>query len=332
MKVLALTVGHQNVASTQYRLVQFVNSLRGEGIRLDLTEAKTFRAYEKLPKYDLVIVQKRLMPRAWVRRIRKGAVKLIFDTDDAIWEPHGRKHFWWTRFRTHGRLRAIAYAADVCTVPNEHLANALRPLAKKVELVPMALDDSQWKPATMRKPGPIRIGWAGAPPNLTYLSWLGDVLYEVQMLRPEVELIVYCGVAPTWNLPVKVTHHPYLAGTEVGVVQTFDIGLLPLPNNAFAAGKSPIKALQYAACGVPCIASPVGATREIVRNGVTGMTATTHDEWKSALLSLIDSAELRKSMGAAAFAHFTKFHSHASVQTQMKACWGNIVAKSTALS
>ena len=323
MNVLALTVGHAHVASTQYRLAQFVVAFREEGIHLDLTEAKTFRDYEKLPQYDLVIVQKRLMSCTWVRCIRKASKKLIFDTDDAIWEPHGRKHFWWTRFRTHRRLRAIVCAADVCTVPNEHLANALRSLAKKVELVPMALDDSQWKPATMRKPGPIRIGWAGAPPNLTYLSWLGDVLYEVQIMRPEVELIVYCGVAPTWNSPVKVTHHPYLAGTEVGVVQTFDIGLLPLPNNAFAAGKSPIKALQYAACGVPCIASPVGATREIVRNGVTGLTATTHNEWKSALLSLIDSAELRKSMGSAACEHFIKFHSRASVQKQMVVCWAD---------
>lgn len=321
MKVLALTVGNRNVASTQYRLVQFADSLQSAGIELRLVEAADFRDFKSLGDWDLVIIQKRLSSARWVRKIRKGARKLIFDIDDAIWEPHGRRHSWWSRVRTGHRLRAVVSAADTCTVANEQLAGFLQPMARHVDLVPMALDDTHWTPEIPRHPGPLRIGWVGAPPNLGYLSRLGTVIHEVQALRPDTEWLVYCGLPPVWPCEVRAVHHPYQPGTEPTVVRSFDIGLLPLPDDAFAAGKSPIKALQYAACGIPCIASPVGATTNIVLNGETGITASTDDEWREALLRLIDDAELRRVMGAAARQRFQKVHSLASVQSRMVECW-----------
>lgn len=321
MNVLALTSGDGDLASTQYRLGQFEESLRDSGVQLRLIQAVGFRDFGILGEFDLVIIQKRLSSAAWVRQVRNGARRLIFDIDDAIWEPHGRKHAWWTRVRTKHRLRAVVRAADACTVANEQLAHYLRPLARHVDIVPMALDNTHWNPELSRPPGPVRIGWAGAPPNLAYLARLGEVLHEVQALRPDIELLVYCGMAPVWPCEVKAVHHPYHPGTECDVVGLFDIGLLPLPDDAFAAGKSPIKALQYGACGIPCIASPVGATTEIVVNGETGITASTDDEWREALLRLIDDVALRREMGAAARQRFLKLHSLASVQDRMLECW-----------
>ncbi len=325
MKILVLTFGDERCASTQYRFVQFAESLREQGVELDFNEAKGFRDFNRLPGYDLVVVQKRLANSMWVRRVRKGARKLIYDTDDAIWEPHSRPHSWWTQFRIRRRLKKIAAAADVCTTPNEQLAMALRPLARRVDLVPMALNETLWQPAPERQPGPVRIGWSGAPQNLPYLTRLSPVLANIQKQRPGVEVVVFCGAPPVWTAPVTATHHHFKLGAEPGVVQTFDIGLLPLPDNAFAAGKSPIKALQYAACAVPCVASPVGATKEIVRDGVTGYTASTPEEWEAALLRLVDEATLRRSLGDAARAQFLRSHTRARVQEQWLECWRRLL-------
>lgn len=329
MNVLALTIGDQTLASTHYRLAQFKDLLESRGIRLSMAKANEFRDWSTLSRYDLVILQKRLPRISLIRRIRKEAKCLIFDTDDAIWEPHGRKHSWWTRFRTNRRLKAIAGAANACTVPNEYLAKALRPLAQRVELLPMALDETEWKPPEERAPGPIRLGWSGAPANLPYLTGLGKALEEVQASRPDVTVIVYCGEAPAWAHRVTSLHHPYKPGTEAGVVKTFDIGLLPLPDNAFAAGKSPIKALQYAACGIPCVASPVGATLEVVQDGVTGLRAGSQSQWRDALLRLIDDEQERRRLGDEARRRFIQNHARTQNVDRMIRIWRDVAAGPT---
>ena len=326
MKVLVLTVGDVHVASTQYRFGQFVESLRTEGVEMVMRPASGFRDWKLAAGHDLVVVQKRLMRASWVRQVRKHSRRLAFDTDDAIWEPHGKPHSLWTRLRTMHRLKAICGAADLCTVPNEHLASHLRPLARRVEIVPMALDETLWFPAATRKPGPLRIGWAGAPPNLAYLARLGEVLAEIQRQRPQTEVVVYCGQKPDFGSGVSFTHIPFVPGTEADAVRGFDIGLLPLPDDAFAAGKSPIKALQYAACGIPCIASPVGATCETVSHGETGFTATTPAEWTSAILALAGDERLRQRLGETARLGFAAHHTRSAVQQRLLGCWRALVS------
>ena len=325
MKVLILTVGDAHVASTRYRFTQFEKGLQLAGVEMLHRQASSFRDWDLARNMDLVVVQKRLMRSSWVKRLRKFAHRLIFDTDDAIWEPHGKAHSWWTRLRTHRRLRAIADAADCCTVPNEYLAAYLRPLARRVALIPMALDGVEWYPAQERKPGPLRLGWAGAPPNLAYLARLEDVIKDFQKERPGTELIVYCGEKPTFVSGISYIYHPFKPGTEADVVRTFDIGLLPLPDNAFAAGKSPIKALQYAACEIPCIASPVGATCEIVCDRQFGLNANSPDDWKAALLELADSSVLRERLGSAARIRFLEEFTRTAVQERLIACWREVL-------
>lgn len=325
MKILALTFGDRSMASTQYRLAQFETWMKAEGIELTLLPAAGFKNWASLRDYNLVIVQKKLLRGSAVNQARKHAHRLAYDTDDAIWEPHGRRHFWWTRVRTNWRLRKISSAADVCTVANDYLASRLRQSSSRVEIVPMALDGTVWHPQADRPPGPIRIGWAGAPPNLMYLMRIEPALAEVQKLRPNIELVVYCGEPPKWELNTPSRYMPFKAGTEAEVVRGFDIGLLPLPDNPFAAGKSPIKALQYAACGIPCVAAPVGATLEIVRDGETGLLARSHAEWRDGLLRLIDDAAERARIGGNARRLFLENHEHKAVAARLAGVWRDAV-------
>jgi glycosyltransferase involved in cell wall biosynthesis len=83
-------------------------------------------------------------------------------------------------------------------------------------------------------------------------------------------------------------------------VATFDIGLAPLVDNRFNRSKSFIKILEYAALGVPFIASPVGPYADHVVDGVTGFLASTPDEWAERLDQLIRSPWLRMKIGGAA--------------------------------
>ncbi len=87
--------------------------------------------------------------------------------------------------------------------------------------------------------------------------------------------------------------------SEVGSVQMMDIGIMPLPDEPWARGKSGYKLVQYMACGLPVVASPVGVNSTIVEHGEHGFLAGDQAEWLQALERLLGDDELRARMGVA---------------------------------
>jgi len=72
---------------------------------------------------------------------------------------------------------------------------------------------------------------------------------------------------------------------------------MPLLDDEWSKGKGGYKILQYMAMGIPCVASPVGVNKEIIKDGASGFLATTQDEWVEKLSSLIGDRALRLRMG-----------------------------------
>jgi glycosyltransferase involved in cell wall biosynthesis len=87
--------------------------------------------------------------------------------------------------------------------------------------------------------------------------------------------------------------------TEVQSIANFDIGIMPLLDEPFARGKCGYKLIQYMACGLPVVASPVGVNSQIVEHGVNGFLADTPEQWEHALQTLLTDASLRQRMGQA---------------------------------
>jgi glycosyltransferase involved in cell wall biosynthesis len=90
-------------------------------------------------------------------------------------------------------------------------------------------------------------------------------------------------------------------------VQDLDIGLLPLANEEYSRGKSPIKAIQYLACGVPVVGNVIGATGEIL-NEKNSIAVSKEDEWIRGLEKLITNRNLVRSMGRAGCEQVRKNH------------------------
>lgn len=84
---------------------------------------------------------------------------------------------------------------------------------------------------------------------------------------------------------------------EVSDIQAFDVGIMPLADTPWEQGKCGYKLIQYMACGIPVVASAIGANREIVSHGVDGFLATTHAEWSGYLKQLLENPDLRREMG-----------------------------------
>lgn len=307
LRVLALTFGGPETASTYYRVAQYADILRKDhGIELVMHRADAFESAPDPRGFDRVLVQKKLLRGSERRAVLGAGRPVLYDLDDAIWHPHGREHAWWTRWRTNRRLAALARGASLCLASNEYLAAGLRPFSAKVRILPMALDELIWTPREATSGGGIRLGWAGAPVNLPYLEAIEPELDQVLREFPEARVTVFSGGRPKFKR-IDFDFLPYEAGREAQVVRSFDIGLLPLPRDPFAAGKSPIKALQYMASGVPTIADAVAGTEEIFAGGGALLVRELGD-WSTHLRGLLGSAAQRECLGAAARARFVANH------------------------
>lgn len=295
MRYLSLNFGDEHCASSFYRIHTYRESLASLGVELICVEANRFSAWETVKEFDGVIVQKKLFSRGRVGWIRRQTRRLIYDIDDAIWLPHKTGHHWITRLRTGWRLKEIVARADVTLVANEKLASHLRPWSEKVVVFPMALDENLWQPAdpALRVTGTtVHIGWSGAPGNLRYLEALDPVFQELKAAAIQFQLVVICGQRPNLSIPYDFV--PWRPGIEPRQVAAYDIGLLPLPlDDPFASCKSPIKGLQYLACGVPVVATPTDATVEMFRGADRALFARTQVEWFEALARMIRDSEFR---------------------------------------
>ena len=113
-----------------------------------------------------------------------------------------------------------------------------------------------------------------------------------------MRLVVIGGKAPCIK-NVDVIELPWNEDDEVNEINNFDIGVMPLPDSPWERGKCGFKLIQYMACGLPVIASPIGVNSEIVEHGVNGFLVETVEEWESSLRTLMGDPELRHRMGQA---------------------------------
>ena len=311
MKILALTFGDRTCASTFYRVGQYLDRLREDGIECDLVfgAARNIPPAKQLREYDVVLVQQKLFPTRIVRFLRRHSKRLVFDIDDATWHPQGRKHSFFTRWRAARRLKSIVKAADACLAPNIYILDHLKSLGGHTHQVPMAISAQGWLPKQKVNGSKVRLGWSGAPSNLSYLESLEPTLTEILRQYPQSELVVLCGKPPAFQTGIPFTHIPWAPGCEANIVPDFDIGLLPLPFDDFSQGKSPIKALQYLAAGLPIIASPLAGTLEIAQKSSSVLLAKSPEEWNKHLSELISSSAARHDAGKLSRAHFEEHYS-----------------------
>lgn len=85
------------------------------------------------------------------------------------------------------------------------------------------------------------------------------------------------------------------------ITSTFDVGLVPLVRNEFNEAKSCLKGMEYAACGIPCIASPTEEYKRWVVDGETGFLASRPADAIAALDLLYENRGLLREMGEAAY-------------------------------
>ena len=254
-----------------------------------------------ISQYDAVFIQKVLFSFPVAHLLRRFRNRIIFDFDDAIFTLENPDKNWLTRLRTRRRSRglpAMLQSAHYAIVENAYTADFAADFCPNVLRITGPIDTERYVPGRKSEENRIVLGWIGSPSTTQYLDLIREPLVLLARRYADLELCLIG--AGTFDAPeLCVSRHSWMLETEVGHLQTFDIGLMPLPDDPFTRGKGGYKLLQYMSMGLPVVASPVEINREIVTHGETGFHADTETEWLEFLDRLITDKTLRYQMGVA---------------------------------
>ena len=193
---------------------------------------------------------------------------------------------------------------------NPYLANHARNFNKNIEVLTTALNVSNYKQnVSPPDDGKIRLVWIGSKSTLPYLAQIKPALEEIGSRFDNVILRIICDdFFDLQNMEVEKRH--WALETQAVDLATSHIGLAPLPDNHFTKGKCGFKILQYAAAGLPVVASPVGSNAEYVQEGVNGFLASDCSEWVDKMSRLLTDSQLRKQIGQAGREDVKQFDLH----------------------
>ena len=324
-RVLVLPRYSKNGASSRLRTLQYLDELARRGIEFridslfddayledlyagrDVNWRRVLSAYRhraglrgSLGSFDAIWLEKEAFPwlSASVEQWFTRDTPVIVDYDDAIFHRYDQHTSRAVRRLLGDKIDVVMSNAAVVVAGNDYLAERARSAgAQRVEIVPTVVDLRRYVVRdAARADGPFTVGWIGTPQTAHFLLEIAEAL---KRFNDSCDVrYVFVGCPAGLNLGVEYEARPWLESTEVADLRSFDVGVMPLVDAPFERGKCGYKLIQYMACAVPVIASPVGVNRQIVTPAMTGYLATTQDEWFASLQTLLDDEPLAREIGA----------------------------------
>lgn len=257
----------------------------------------------RAPFYDVVFMQRPLLPGQLYPVLEMAICRLnrhvVFDFDDAIFIGHHAKSpertsLLYRLLEDRDNVARIVRRSAHVVAGNEFLADFARQHNPNVSVIPTAIDTDHYKPSRTHSGsgGGLVVGWIGTSGNLGYVEQLAPVFRALQRRVP-FELMIVCNHVER-ALDLRDVNYRWLdwdSNRELDDLAAFDVGIMPLPDNVWERGKCGFKLLQYMACGIPAVASPVGANMDIVQPGENGFLAANSEAWERRIEDLlVDSA------------------------------------------
>ncbi len=305
MKVLALIERPQHVCY-RYRIEAYASALFEQGLHLEtlpLRQGGAPRIF-RLPAVasaDLVILQRKLLPRWQLHLVRRLAKRLVYDIDDAVFQRDSFQKKGPKSCRRQRRFRATVRAADAVIVGNHYLRHctALVDASKPIHVVPTTVQPHYYRATRHHRVGAnVRLAWIGSSSTLPGLKLAEHHLRAASEKVRGLSLRLVCDRSIELD-GVEVVLRPWASATEGAELAHTDIGISWLSDDSWSRGKCGLKVLQYMAAGLPVVANRVGMNRHMVIDGETGFLADTPEEWADAIARLAADPELRSRMGAA---------------------------------
>jgi hypothetical protein len=235
---------------------------------------------------------------AFARRCQAAGLAVVWDCDDDLTTcPTGsgieKKKDALRSQRTRSELVRMMDVVDLVTTTSPLLADYYQQYgAESVRVIENYLPHT-FAAARRRTDDDVVIGWTAGQEHrydLEHLHLRG-VLSEVLATHSNVRVET---IGVDARLPSPRYHHTDRVQYNdlAGRVAQWDIGIAPIADIPFNRARSNVKLKEYAAVGVPWLASPIGP---YVGHGTSqGGRLVADDEWRRALDALVRNARARR--------------------------------------
>lgn len=296
----------------QLRIMQPFDEMAKQGLVTRYNEAMSTRG--QMPK---IIVGQRVCKdqasQLWQTIAQMGPrPKLVYEMDDDLWniDPSNEKAYSWflngydpgdkTYHTVQDNLCYNIEVADRVTVSTDALAEIARKYNPEVVVVPNRIPE--WL-TTFERPRreKLTIGWMGSATHNMDWDTASTPVRKFLERNPDIDFHLMGARYAEWlKLPKEqVVETDWIQGVDnVWKAIDFDIGIAPLRAHMFNRSKSAIKFLEYAALGIPTVASDVGPYHDNIVHGETGFLVKYEHEWPKYLRMLANDEDMRKEMGA----------------------------------
>lgn len=340
MRILAFTKGNEKVPSSNFRvwiLSRYLKEAYGWKFETFHSISYRFWSFDKRrfkiwkdviqnmrhQKPDILFIHKVHFPfdiavlililKYWWR------VPLVYDIDDPQWRNSRAQDFIMSRI------------ADRIFCSSRPFFEHYKQINPNVVLVPTVIEGARY--ASHRKTSynilndPV-LGWVGdgmghfrsgnfhiIKPALEKLSELGyRIAFRIigtkgykpleEFMRSDKYMVEFIAQVPFEDIPRQI--------------QGFDIGLAPVVDTEWFQINATAKGVEYMACGVPVVASPVGAYNDLIKEGENGFLAASTEEWVQKIEQLLRDVSLRKQIGEAGFKTVSDGYSYAAILPLVK--------------
>lgn len=338
MIVHFFTKGDMNIASSRHRAFLLAEELNKFGVKsvvhwppIELI-SKTSWPYKlrlifavfleilKIKKGDIIYLQRTIYNKFFFVFIVFFKLifgrKMIFDFDDAIY------------LHSFFKTKTLSRLADAVVIGSHVLADWAKKYNKNVFIVPTCVKFLSYnKYSRLRRPPnkKFTIGWVGhGPAHFKNLKIIKPVFEEL-IKKGLVFKFILAGSLKSQKVyslfrDIKGLDADFIDSVDwrdseamPKIIQNFDIGLMPLIDNEFNRGKCAFKAIEYMACAVPAIVSPVGESNYLIKDEENGFLAGSKEEWIEKITKLYQNKDLVEKIGNNAEETIAKNYSYEAI-------------------
>jgi glycosyltransferase involved in cell wall biosynthesis len=242
-------------------------------------------------RFDIVFLQRKLVPIPYFFILRFLSKKIIYDFDDAIFLNSNGD----LSKKRYKRFKYICEKSDLIFSGNQYLQSFAKKINSQTFILPTCINTKVYQVKANKSKEFIDLVWVGHESTVKYLLAVIPNLEKANEKIKKLRIVNISNVTLS-SKKIKIKNVSWNERSQYHYIKSAWLGLAPLDESNWSKGKCAFKVLQYAAAGIPILSSNVGVNSELISHYQNGYLIKEDSDWEKYILKLMVNKNLYKNM------------------------------------